>query len=210
MTRVTHVRFGGKMAAVQSHTIQAAILSLLLGWSGCATTISSAAVARGGHYFLCCNLFFNRSNDATDANYLYAYPSEGTKVSLGTRVEVLRVGAHSVRFSSLENGGEYELELHFALKQVAPTTYFERIFLATDPRAALSTLPPVIEEAIRGARLIVGMTRDQALMARGFPPMHQTKGLDAPEWIYFQRGSFIDRVKFDDGRITSIETDVAP
>jgi len=162
----------------------------------------------GRELYLCCNLRFNRDADASDANY--AYPEAGTTLRLGTRVRIVKVGRRDIEFQAEGDTETYSLDLRFGRSVVGPAEYFRNILRETDPSVGLLTMPPLLADAISQGKLVAGMTKDQALMARGYPPFHQTPGIEGNEWIYYHTRGFIDRVRFIDGKIQSVVRGPAP
>ncbi|TVQ29155.1 MAG: hypothetical protein EA370_15645 [Wenzhouxiangella sp.] len=59
-----------------------------------------------------------------------------------------------------------------------------------------------VQRAIRAGDLRMGMTKEQALMARGYPPtVHTAFPMDSDTWVY-QENRFAQRtIVFEDGRI---------
>ena len=71
-------------------------------------------------------------------------------------------------------------------------------------------IPRGIADAMREGKLGQGMTKEQTLIARGYPPAHRTPSLEATEWIYYDTPGFVDRVVFADGKIQSVTRGPAP
>jgi len=42
-----------------------------------------------------------------------------------------------------------------------------------------------VREAVHVGKVIPGMTREQAIVAAGYPPTHRTPVLGAPQWTYW-------------------------
>jgi len=74
----------------------------------------------------------------------------------------------------------------------------------------LKELPDNIAAGIKDGRLVEGMTKDQALIARGYPPRHRTPSLELNEWLYYETPGFVDRVVFVDGKLQSVTRGPAP
>ena len=151
---------------------------------------------------------FNRFGDATDANYMYG--AGGTTLAVGSRVKVVNAGMKTVGLSPQGEAHVYYLELRYGWKQIRPAQYFGSILVDTDPHTALAHAAPNVQEAVHDIRLLPGMTKEEALTARGYPPFHQTMSVAADDWIYYESPGFVDRVHFVDGKITTIEKTDAP
>jgi hypothetical protein len=179
-----------------------------LALSACSIGKPFNPALQGRSFYLCCNLRFNQDNDATDANY--QYPLGGTTLPVGTRVKVVEVGAHAVRLSPEAGGRTFDLELRFGREQITADEYFRNILREVDSRPTLENATPEIRAAVREGNLMHGMTKEQALMARGYPPAHHTPSTSADEWLYYQSGGFVTRVRFVGGKIDLVETIPAP
>jgi hypothetical protein len=169
----------------------------------------------GRELYLCCNLGFNTSFEAADSNYgLYMLGRRvygaGPALAAGTNVTVTSVGSSGVAFRPESNPQVYTLYFNYGRKQLAPTEYFHRILRDTNPMEEIGDAPERIVEGINDGKLLEGMTKDQALVTRGYPPAHQTPDLGADQWIYYETPGFVERVTFVDGKIASVEKGPAP
>jgi hypothetical protein len=164
----------------------------------------------GKQKYLCCNMSFDIHDAASDANYgQYALRAgeygKGPMLAAGTKVTLIAVGSSGVAFSPDGTDQQYTLRFAYGRKQMTPDQYFARIFLDTDPRSS-----PEPGSGPSTTQLTDGMTKEQALLARGYPPAHHTPNLDQNEWVYFETPGFVDRVVFVDGKIQSITRGPAP
>ena len=70
----------------------------------------------------------------------------------------------------------------------------------------LSKFTKIEQEKIAQGEMAVGMSKEATLVARGYPPVHQTPSLQANDWKYwkFQAGYASDTiiVHFKDGKIS--------
>ena len=160
-----------------------------------------------GTFFLCCTLRFNSDHDASDAGYAY---ESGTTLPAGTPVHVVRDEGSSVTFQTFEGNERFHLIFRYGRTVITAAQYFQEVLLLDDPRGELARLRPDIAGAIARGELNVGMTKAEALWARGYPPRHRTSGIDADEWLYYQSATKVLRVRFGAGRITDITPDSAP
>lgn len=63
-----------------------------------------------------------------------------------------------------------------------------QIIVAEDPRNKLVAFSPTVREAIRAGKLVKGMTRDQVIMAVGYPQTSEKLPLNGPHWRYWWSG----------------------
>jgi hypothetical protein len=156
--------------------------------------------------YLCCTLRFNNSHEASDAGYDYR---DKTVFRAGTPVHDLRVTAAKAEFVPEGDAKAYSLEYRYGRNVMTPSEYYGRIFVDDDPLRGLDA-NAAVREAIRNGRLLPGMSKREALMARGYPPAHRTPSTDGDEWLYYSHAKLCERVRFVDGRIASIEQTEPP
>jgi len=168
----------------------------------------------GQQRYLCCSMTFSKNNEASDSNYaqylsgIHKYEA-GSMLPAGTKVTVTKVGQWGVQFRPDDSQEIYTLGFSYGWKHLDRSKYFENVLRETDPVAAVTPSSPAIATAIKEGRLVSGMTRNEALLARGYPPAHKTPDLEADEWIYYETPGFMVRVVFLDGKITSMTREEA-
>ena len=197
------------MARVLERTGAVAALAILATLTvACEPTRSSRARSAEDRpsAYLCCTLRFNGSHEASDANY--DYPD---KVVIPAGTPVHDVWLTSAKAEFVPEGGTttYSLQFRYGRAAMSPGAFYGMIFLSDDPLARLRA-DAAVREAIRDGRLLPGMTKGEALMARGYPPAHRTPSINGDEWLYYSQRSLCERVRFVDGRIASIEQTEPP
>jgi hypothetical protein len=151
--------------------------------------------------FLCCNLRTDGSW-ISDSNYA---ESGKRVIPAGTPAQVTGYGRNRVNVlidgKKQDIGNDYSRDLDLG-------TFAKRYVVTEDPNARMASFPPKIREAIKGARVTRGMTREQVAMAVGYPISSENPTLDAPVWRMWL-GSFSEfQVLFDgQGRVRAVETD---
>jgi hypothetical protein len=161
--------------------------------------------------YLCCNFWVSRRHTVSDANYsTYYVEREGAMLPAGTRVRVVddETNELTLQFESLP--GDFSFAFQFGRARMAAGQYFRLILLDENPRTAMSSWPPDVVAAIDEARVQPGMTKEQTLMARGYPPFHHTPGIEADEWMYYDSPGFVTIVQFVDGRVAAFRHETAP
>jgi hypothetical protein len=162
---------------------------------------ASALAADKWSGYLCCNMRTDGSW-ITDINY-----DEPHKhlIPVGSPVMVTGYGHFRVKVM-LENksqaiGNDYSRDLSME-------DFAKRYVVADDPNAKISGYPQKVQDAIHQARVMVGMNREQVLMAVGYPVSSENHVLADKTWRYWLFSWSEFKVHFDDGgRVTSIETD---
>jgi hypothetical protein len=157
--------------------------------------------------YLCCTTVF-AADEATDANYRYADPG-ARWLPAGTPVHVTDARRNSIGFRTEDGGPVYWLYLEYGNDRIEAPAYFDTVLRERDPVAALTTAPSV-KRAIAAGRLLPGMTRDEAILARGYPPLHQTESLESNQWTYYESPLSCDYVTFTDGIIETVRRGPSP
>jgi hypothetical protein len=158
------------------------LLGLVLAVAALAPGCKGPEVASpltGTSRYLCCNLYYPKTRIPDLAWQV------GTKVPLGTRVQIERVRRNSVDFTP-EGHPTLTIEYKYGDETTPFETYLDRLFVERDPHAKLKKLAAKRAAAIEQGVVEPGMTKDQVLMARGLPPGHRTPSLESPTWTYWQ------------------------
>jgi hypothetical protein len=77
--------------------------------------------------------------------------------------------------------------------------FFGAVTTPDDPRPAFASLPEATRDAIRAARVLRGMTREQVVLALGRPRIDFVPDLAAKEWRYDASGEDEVFLLFSDG-----------
>ncbi|MFZ2971558.1 MAG: hypothetical protein WA049_02875 [Ferribacterium limneticum] len=165
----------------------------------CLAALASASAAAQTAGFLCCNM---RTDGAwiSDINYL----GQGkTMIPAGTPLTMNGYGKNRVHV--VINGRKQDIGNDYS-RSISLETFARRYVVAQDPLERLNTYPRNIQEAIGTARLTKGMTREQVIMAVGYPVSDENPDLESKTWRFWlsSRGEF--KAIFDDaGRLTRID-----
>jgi hypothetical protein len=128
--------------------------------------------------FSCCNLHYE--NDwLSDGNYA-GLPM---MVPVGTPITVLSYGRY--RANVTVDGKKMRLGQDYGRDQETVDQWVHKIVVEGDPKARIAAYPPKIREAIRQGKVLQGMTKEQAIMAVGYPMTSETPSLDATFWRYW-------------------------
>jgi len=171
-----------------------------LAAAACLVAASAQAQPKPEGY-LCCNM---RSDGRwiSDSNY---QESGKFVVPLGTPVKVLDYARYRVSIklpdSTQTLGNDYS-------REVAMPDFARRYVVPEDPALKLRNFPRKVLEAIASSRVTRGMTREQVLMAIGYPIASETPHLDSKVWKYWLWTFSPYDIYFDDrGNVTDIQTD---
>ncbi|KAB7763253.1 hypothetical protein [Xanthomonas maliensis] len=167
------------------------------------TTTGLAAAADVAKYdgFLCCNLRTDGSW-ISDSNYA----EDGKRVlPVGTPVSVTGFGRYRV---NLKIAGEKQSIGNDYSRDLDNTAFAARYVVSADPKLKLATYPPKIRKAITDGKLTGDMTREQVIMAMGYPISSENPNLEASLWRYW-RDSFSEyQVQFGpSGKLVKVTAD---
>ncbi|MDF9391779.1 hypothetical protein ELQ36_04540 [Methylococcus capsulatus] len=127
--------------------------------------------------YTCCNLHFE-DDWISDGNY-----GENPFIAAGTPVKVY---GYSGDCAYAEIGGrKMRLGHDYGRNEETLQHWVEKIVVTKDPKVRLAVFSPDVREAIRMGKVSGGMTKEQAIMAVGYPLTSETPSLDAPVWNYW-------------------------
>jgi hypothetical protein len=156
----------------------------------------------GHDYFLRFSLYHERNKHPT-TNY-----ARGTLVPINTPVKFVSMSKDIIVLRRSDTGEELKVEnvQKFSKKSLVQIA---RIMLSEE-KTPLDKLPGKLAGAIRSGQLIRGMTKEQVLMARGYPPAHETPSLDGDRWTYWSSRFANHAIVFVEGRLADGRGVLAP
>jgi len=157
----------------------------------------------GRKFYLCCSLSFDDDLEASDANYSYPADDGGTVLPADTEITVLEASEDEVVFTT-GAGDPYTLTFEHGHGHVPAERYFGWVFRTAEGRAPLDRLPATSDQALQARSIDVGMTRVEAAVLRGLPPLHRTADPQSDEWLFYEDGDWGVYVTFEDSRITKL------
>jgi hypothetical protein len=172
---------------------------LILAALGAASLAASAQPTPEG--YLCCNL-------RTDGRWIsdINYAEAGKRiVPAGTPAKVTGYGRYRAHVdldgSKQAIGNDYSRDLEMG-------AFAQRYVVTSDPKTKLAAYPAKIRDAITQARVAPGMSKEQVLMAVGYPVTSENPSLDANIWRYWLSSFAEFQVVWDaNGRVKEIVTD---
>lgn len=156
--------------------------------------VSSAAGLRLG--YTCCNLRYSGDWISDQSS------GELPFIPLGTRVLVRSVEGDRAEIEAGEK--PYRMGLDYGRKLEKTAEWVDKLVVLQDPTEKLAKYPANIRTAIEAGRLLNGMTREQVLMAVGYPTTYDTPKLDATPWkMYWNRTQYL--IHWTGGKVSRIE-----
>lgn len=174
-------------------------LALTMALAGCDTTPPKVGDISEG--YLCCNMRTD-GKWISDCNY---QESGKTIVPFGTPLKFRGYGRYRANFmignTRQSIGNDYSRDL--SMEEFA-----KRYMVKDDPRLKVASAPPKIRQAIESARVTKGMTREQVLIAIGYPISSENPHLDASVWKYWLWSFSPYTVSFDsNGLVSEVTSD---
>ena len=140
--------------------------------------------------------------EISDANWYESAAllnSPSGALPFGTQVTVTDIGRKSFKIRSAEYG-EFTVYHSYGTDDLA--SYIAKLILREDPKPTVREYPEEIQDAIFDGRVVKGMTKEQVLIAIGYPPTHRTPGIGANEWTYWANRWRTYKLQFSrDGRL---------
>jgi hypothetical protein len=126
----------------------------------------------------CCNLHYDK-DWISDANW-----GQLPMIPAGTPIKVVSYGWN--RASVEIDGKPYRIGQDYGRKEEPLEKYISKLIVKSDPKAKVAAYPEKIRAAVREGRILPGMTREQVIIAAGYPPTHRTPSLDSQVWNMWQ------------------------
>ncbi len=150
--------------------------------------------------YACCNLHYNK-DWINDGNY-----AELPMIAAGTPVEVVKYGRHRAYVNI--NGKQVGLGHDYGREQESLDAWVNKVVVNTDPRPRIASYPFAVQEAIRQGKVMIGMTREQCIVAVGYPLTSENASLDAKSWRIWRSTHEEYQLNFGaDGHLLSVTGD---
>lgn len=129
----------------------------------------------------------------------------GLHLPVNTEVKILAVNAKVI---TLEINGK-KISYLTATKhtKIDSIAMIDRLFSTT--KTDISGHSPATIENINNGTVAMGMTKEEVLLARGYPPFSATAGVEANRWKYWRNRWVTALVTFRDGKVTKIDGSVS-
>ena len=177
--------------------------ALAIGLS--AATLLAPAQAQNailGDGFLCCNMRTDGRTWISDSNYL-----EQGSVTLPAGTPLRHDGYGRQRVHVLIDGKRHSIGNDYS-RTLKLEEFARRYIVAQDPRPRIAGFPPAIRAAIEAFKVAPDMTREQVIMAIGYPMTSENPSLEAREWRYWLHSFSPFTVRFSEaGRVSTVDSD---
>ncbi len=130
-----------------------------------------------GALYTCCNLRYE-GDWISDANW-----GRLPMVPAGARIKL--VDASKNRAKILVDGRPMRFGLDYGRQQITIDKLLDRLSLKDDPAPRIASWPEPVRQAVRAGQVVAGMTREQAIVALGYPRLDATPDTSATTWRYW-------------------------
>jgi hypothetical protein len=128
---------------------------------------------------------------------------KGQFIPINTQVTIKSSSGETIRFQvpSMDN---------YTVTMINVPEYtgggIEKLFKRTfgPEKVELDKFSDNVREAITNGNIIEGMSKDAVILARGYPPKHETPSLESSRWKYWTSTFGTRVVKFEDGSVVDI------
>lgn len=147
----------------------------------------------GNDYFMRSTLHYERGKSLA-TNY-----ARGTLLPINTEVELISIRGDNIRLRRKDTD-EVVTIVNVPKYTLGSSEELAGLVLA-DRMTPLEQIPEKFSRAIKGGILRLGMTKELALMARGYPPAHETPSTDGDIWKYWSSRFVVQTVVFEGDRL---------
>ena len=156
------------------------------------TTLTHAKIEVGQQYFTQYNIWVEKETHVT-TNY-----SRGELIPLNTAVKVESIGGKTMLLDL--DGRKIMIENVQKFTQRGIDTIAQELLGRS--KVQLSGLSSDRRADIESGILRLGMTKEQAIMTRGYPPRHKTPSTKANNWVYWTSRFVQLTIVFENGKLT--------
>ena len=129
----------------------------------------------------------------------------GLHLPINTEVKILAVNAKVITLEI--NGGKISYLTSIRNTKIDSIAMIDRLFSKT--KTDLSKHSPATIENIKNGVVAVGMTKEEVLLARGYPPFSRTLGVESNKWVYMRNRWISAAVTFKDDKVVDIKGSVS-
>lgn len=127
--------------------------------------------------YTCCNFHYEK-DWINDGNY-----AQLPMIPAGSPIRVIDYGRY--RASVDIDGKAFRLGLDYGRTAETTEQWVAKLIVASDPKVKMAGYPANVRQAIQKGQVMVGMSKEQVIMALGYPLTNENPQLDAPLWRYW-------------------------
>ena len=124
--------------------------------------------------YTCCNLHYDYDR-ISDANW-----HDLPMIPAGAKIRVVDYGVNRALVEI--DGKPIRIAHDYGRDRESVETYVRKLVVPWDPKELIASYPPEVRDAISRGTVIRGMTREQVIIAAGYPPTHRTFSVNENVW----------------------------
>jgi hypothetical protein len=109
----------------------------------------------------------------------------GTLIPINTRAKITDMGSRQMEIE-LPDKDNMEIAIVNVEKHTHKNMEEIKARMFGTAEVKLNKFPQDVQDAIKNGQIKVGMTKEQVLLAYGYPPAHVTPSTDSNEWTYWK------------------------
>lgn len=156
--------------------------------------IAKAANPEAGKTYFARHGFMYEDGTHITTNYW-----RGALVPINSKITVVAATASKLVLQIVDTGETVKID-NAAKYTKCDMREIARRMLSVDP-IDLDRFDDETAAAIKSGTMRLGMTKEQVLMARGFPPAHKTPSLNGDRWQYWSSRFVVQTLVFADGKL---------
>lgn len=142
---------------------------------------------------------YNLWGKTPDRMYCVNYCGVGQMLPAGTEVSRAWIAGGNIKFITAKDGVTYTMSYRSKLyPSQTIETFKDRLFTPKTLEELTQGLTEQEISCIKNGTLVPGLSKRAVLIARGYPPGHQTPSVDSNTWFYWQSRFDKIAVYFDD------------
>jgi hypothetical protein len=146
----------------------------------------------GKQYYTRYNFMYERGTHLT-TNYW-----RGTLVPINSKVKLVSIDDDEMEIEVDGETIEFDNVEKFTRRNISEIA---SELLSPEP-IALNKVPAEFRDDLQAGNLRIGMTKEQVLMTRGYPPRHKTPSTDSNTWTYWSSRFVHLTLVFKDGKLS--------
>lgn len=127
--------------------------------------------------FACCNLHYDGDwiSDSSQSQLPF--------IAVGTPIKVTKIEGYR---AYVEIGGKpMHLGLDYGRTQETTEQWVNKLVVLEDPKLKIAKFAPTTRKAIAAGKLLRGMSKEQVVMAIGYPQTNENPDPNSPSWRYW-------------------------
>ena len=129
--------------------------------------------------FTCCNFHYDK-DWISDANW-----GNLPMIPAGAKIRVLDYSAWNHRAAVEIVGKPMRIGHDYGRAEEPLEAFVAKLVVKSNPQAKVDRAPAKVKAAIKAGHVVPGMTKEQVLIAVGYPPTHRTRSTDEGVWHYW-------------------------